>query len=164
MLRDGKHKVSYIDVGNPIDVCRLTLNIQDYYPGEEENEKYRIKTMSSYLRDKLATAVYHMTARHMDSIMRNSYKNIERYFIDYYVNDTFKKLNWQHDVFDAEYLTKQNKIDKEYMEVIQTLSHLRLNKKVLKETALNNRMYVLMEEDLIRKDVVYNMQKRFYRK
>lgn len=29
------------------------------------------------------------------------------------------------------------------------LSHLRLNKKVLKETELNNRMYVLMEEDLL---------------
>ena len=164
MLRDGKHKVSYIDVGNPIDVCRLTLNIQDYYPGEEENEKYRIKAMSSYLRDKLATAVYHMTARHMDSIKRNSYKDIERYFINWYVNDSFTKLNWQHDVFDADYLTKKTKADKDYMEVIQTLSCLRLNKKVLKETALNNRIYVLMEEDLERKDVVSNMRKKFYSK
>lgn len=162
MLRDGSHKVSYIDVGNPIDICHLNLNIQDYYPGEEENEKYRIKAMSSYLRDKLATAVYHMTVRHMDSIKRSSYKDIERYFIDCYVNDSFEKLNWQHDVFDAEYLTKKSKADEEYMEVIQTLSRLRMNKKVLKETALNNRMYVLLEEDLIRKDVVANMRKKFY--
>lgn len=164
MLRDGKHKVSYVDVGNPIDVCCLPLNVQDYYPGEEENEKYRIKAMSSYLRDKLATAVYHMAARHMDSIKRNSYKDIESFFINWYVNDSFTKLNWQHDVFDAEYLTKKTKADKEYVEVIQTLSHLRLNKKVLKETALNNRMYVLMEEDLLRKDIVFNMRKKFYRK
>lgn len=163
MLRDGKHKVSYIDVGNPIDICHLTLNIQDYYPGEEENEKYRIKAISSYLRDKLATAVYYMTARHMDSLKRNEYKDIERYFINCYVNDSFEKLNWQHDVFAAEYLTKKTKADREYMEVIQTLSHLRLNEKVLKKTALNNKMYVLLKEDLKRKDVVSNFRKRFYR-
>lgn len=162
LVRDSKHRVSYIDVGNPIDVHNLHLNIQDYYPGEENNEKYRIKSMSSYLRDKMATAVYHLTARHIDSIERNKYEDIDRYFIDSYVNDSFSKLNWQHDVFDAEYLTKKTKDDQEYEEVVHTLSNLKLNRKVLAETSLDNREYVLKEIDLEEKDVVSNMRKRFY--
>lgn len=60
---------------------------------------------------------------------KNDNKIIGRYFNDCYENDSFKKLNWQHDVSDAEYLAKKTRADKEYMEVIQMLSHLRLNKK-----------------------------------
>lgn len=162
LVRDSKHKVSYIDVGNPIDVHNLHLNVQDYYPGEENNEKYRIKSISSYLRDKMATAVYHLMARHINPIERNKYEDIDRYFIDSYVNDSFSKLNWQHDVFDAEYLTKKSKADQEYEEVVHTLSNLKLNKKVLTETSLDNREYVLKEIDLDKKDVVANMKKKFY--
>lgn len=47
------------------------------------------------------------------------------------------KLNWQHDVFDVEFLTKKTKADREY---------------------------VLKEKDLERKDVVSNMRKRLLRK
>lgn len=94
LVRDGRNSVSYIDVGNPIDVCNLHLNIEYYYPRGEDNEKYRIKSISSYLRDKMTTAVYYLVARHIDSIGRSDYEDIERHFIEEYVNDTFSKLNW----------------------------------------------------------------------
>lgn len=122
LLKDDKHNISYVDVGNPIDVCNLHLSIQDYCPREEGDEKYRIKSMSSYLRDKMATAVYYLIVRHIDPIERRNYVDIDKYFIKSYVEDSFAKLNWQHDVFDAEYLTKKTKADQEYMEVIWILS------------------------------------------
>lgn len=158
MLRDDKNRVSYIDVGNPIDVCNLTVNIHDYYPGKN-SEKYRIKSMSSYLRNKMATAVYYLMARHMDLLRRSDYEDMEKEFIDCYVKDSFEKLNWRHDVFEAEFLTKKTEADREYAEVVQTLSHLRLNKKTLAETGLENREYLLKERDLMRKDVAANMRK-----
>lgn len=161
LVRDDKSKVSYIDVGNPIDVHKLHLNVHDYYPAEEDNEKYRIKSMSSYLRDKMATAVYHLIARHIEVIERSNYDDIERYFVDCYVEDSFAKLKWQHDVFDAEFLTKKEKADLEYEEVIRRLSSLRLGKKVLNGTRLNIKEYVLLEMDLERKDVISNMRKRY---
>lgn len=162
LLKDYHHKVSYMDVGNPIDVHDLHLNVQEYYPNEEGNEKYRVKAISSYVRDKMATAVYHLMARHIEPIQRSNHKNIDRYFINSYVNDTFSKLHWRHDVFDAEYLTKKTKADKEYEEVVQTLSLLQLNKRVLSETSLNSREYVIKREDLEKKNVVYNLRKKFY--
>lgn len=63
---------------------------------------------------------------------------------------------------EAEYLTKKSKADQEYAEVVHTLSNLRLNKKVLTETSLDNREYVLREMDLDKKDVISNMRKKFY--
>lgn len=164
LVRDDKHGVSYIDVGNPIDVCNLHLAVRDYYPKESDNEKYRIKSMSSYLRDKMATAVYHLIARHIEPIERRNYRDIDKYFIDNYVNDSFLKLNWKHDVFDAEFLTKMTKAEQEYTEMVHTLSCLKLNKKTLKETQLNNREYILKEMDLKNKNVITNMRKGFQRR
>ena len=40
LVKDYENQVAYLDVGNPINVRSLNLNIQDYYPGKEENEKY----------------------------------------------------------------------------------------------------------------------------
>lgn len=162
LVRDNSNRVSYIDVGNPIDVRKLKLNVKDYYPNEEDNEKYRVKSMSCYLRDKMATAVYHLIARHIDTISRSDYADIDRYFINSYVNDAFSKLVWRHDVFDAEYLTKKSKDDFAYEEVVHTLSKLRLNKNTLTETSLNHREYILKQIDLDKKDVVSNMRNRFY--
>lgn len=59
-------------------------------------------------------------------------------------------------------MTKKSKADQEYAEVVHTLSNLRLNKKVLTETSLDNREYVLREMDLDKKDVISNMRKKFY--
>lgn len=40
LLRDDKYNISYVDFGNLINVCNLHLSIQDYYPREEDDEKY----------------------------------------------------------------------------------------------------------------------------
>ena len=164
LVKDYENNVAYLDVGNPIDVRNLDLNIQDYYPGKEESEKYRIKSMSSYVRDQMATAVYHMMERHLVPMKRNEYGDIGQYFVDFYVADTFRKLNWKHDVFEAEYLTKKTDEEREYEAVVRSLSSLRLKKNVLKETSLNSREYIQKELDLDRKNVAENLRRYFYEK
>lgn len=163
LVRDGEHNVSYIDVGNPIDVKKLTLNDSEYCKDEEEPEKAKIKALTAFLRDKMATSVYHLIARHAMPMCRKSYEDIEQYFIERYVNDSFAKLKWKHDVFEAEFLTKKTKDDQSYEEVVRTLSELRLNNRVLRDTRLDNREYVLLARDLERKDVVRNMRERFFK-
>lgn len=164
LVKDYENQVAYLDVGNPINVRSLNLNIQDYYPGKEENEKYRIKSMSSYVRDQMATAVWHMMEQHLETIRRIDYGDIGQHFIDFYVTDTFQKINWKHDVFDAEYLTKKTKEEQEYEAVVRTLSGLHLKKNALLETGLNRREYVQKEMDLDRKNVVENLRRFFYEK
>lgn len=161
LFRDEEHRIYYIDVGNPIDVGAFSLNVSEYYPGEEESEKYRVKALSSYLRDKMATAVYHLMARHSEPIKRMEHEDIQGECVAAYVEETFTKLAWRHDVFDAEYITKKNKADREYEEVVTTLSRLRPQKKVLRQTGLCIREYVLKELDLAQKDVISNLRKRF---
>lgn len=164
LVKDYENNVAYLDVGNPIDVKNLDLNIQDYYPGKEESEKYRIKSMSSYVRDQMATAVYHMMERHLATIKRSEYGDIGQHFVDFYVADTFRKLNWKHDVFEAEYLTKKTDEEREYEAVVRSLSSLHLKKNVLKETSLNSREYIQKELDLDKKNVVENLKRYFYEK
>ena len=164
LVKDYGNNVAYLDVGNPIDMRNLDLNIQDYYPGKEESEKYRIKSMSSYVRDQMATAVYHMMERHLAPIKRSEYGDIGQHFVDFYVTDTFRKLNWKHDVFAAEYLTKKTDEEREYEAVVRTESGLRLKKNVLKETSLNSREYIQKEMDLDKKNVVKNLRRYFYEK
>ncbi len=141
LVKDYENNVAYLDVGNPIDVRNLDLNIRDYYPGKEESEKYRIKSMSSYVRDQMATAVYHMMERHLAPMKRSEYGDLGQYFVDFYVTDTFRKLNWKHDVFEAEYLTKKTDEERDYEAVVRSLSSLRLKKNVLQETSLNSKEY-----------------------
>lgn len=161
LFRDEARKIYYVDVGNPMDVGALSLNVSEYYPGEGESEKYRVKALSSYLRDKMATAVYHLMARHSEPIKRSEHRDVQRECVAAYVEETFTKLAWRHDVFDAEYITKKNKSDREYEEVVRALSRLRLKKKVLNQTGLYSREYVLKEVDLDRKDVISNLRNRF---
>ncbi len=163
LVRDGEHKVSYIDVGNPIDVREIACNASEYCRDEADSEKAKIKALTGFLRDKMATAVYHLLARHTEPVCRKSYEDMEQYFIERYVSDSFAKLKWKHDVFDAEFLTKKTKEDQNYEEVVRTLSGLRLNSRVLRDTGLDNREYVFLARDLERKDVVGNMR-RFYSK
>lgn len=164
LVKDYENNMAYLDVGNPIDVRNLDLNMQDYYPGKEENEKYRIKSMSSYVRDQMATAVWHMMERHLEPIRRNDYVDLGQHFADFYVTDTFQKINWKHNVFDAEYLTKKTKEEQEYEAVVRTLSGLHLKKNALLETGLNRREYIQKEIDLDRKNVVENLRRFFYEK
>lgn len=158
MVKDKENNISYIDVSNPVDVCNLDINIENYYPNEEKNQKYLVKSFSSYLRDKMATATYYMIARHLDVIKRCEYKDIDSYFREKYIQDAFTNLKWDHDVFDAEYLVKKTQEDKEYEEVVKTLSNLRLSRDTLRNTELDNRDYVLKEADLKGKDVALYMR------
>ncbi len=160
LVRDDKRKVSFIDVGNPIDMCQLYQREQDCQ--SKKSEKEIIRYLNGYLRDKMATAVYHLIARHMKTIERKRYVDIGKYFVDGSVNDAFSKLKWKRDVFDAEYLTKKTEADREYGEVLHTLGNLRLRKKVLAETLLNNREYVLKEMDFEKRNIIYHMKNRFY--
>lgn len=162
MVRDEEHKVYYLDVGNPIDVRTLQVSITDYFPGETENEKYRIKAMSSYLRDQMATSVYHLIARHIEPLMREEWGDLEQRFINEYVEEAFRKLKWRHDVFDAEYLVKKNKADREYEETIKVLGDLRMSQKVLRETGLNSRYWLRKNEHLEKEYVAGYMRKKFY--
>lgn len=164
LVRDEKHKVSYIDVGNPIDVEKVQVNVRDYFPGEAESEKYRIKALSAYLRDKMATSVFHLIVRHIGPLRRAEWGDMEQAFIEEYVENAFRKLKWRHDVFDAEYLVKKTQADKEYEETIKVLGELRLGRKTMKEIGLNSRYWVCKKEYLERENVAWNMRKRFYRK
>lgn len=118
--------------------------------------------MSIYLRDRMATSVYHLIARHLEPLKRGSFDDIDKYFIDSYLDEFFSKLKWKHDVFDAEYLTKKTKEEGEYEEVAHTLSELLLRKKEVNGALWNNREYVLTEMNLKKWDVVRNMRRRYY--
>ena len=81
-------------------------------------------------------------------------------FIECYLADTFKKLDWKNDVFDAEYLTKKTKEEREYEDVNKSLSKLMLNEH-------NNQIYrenILKSMDIGKYDVVGNMRRRFVEK
>ena len=84
--------------------------------------------------------------------------------MDFYVADTFRKLNWKHDVFEAEYLTKKTDEEREYEAAVRLLSSLCLKKNVLKETSLNSREYIQKELDLDKKNVAENLRRYFYEK
>ena len=160
LLREEKRHVSFIDVGNPIDMCSL-FEKQKHCPGHKSEQEI-VKQLTCYLRDKMATAVYHMLKRHTEVIQRNQYDDIAGYFVNGYVNDAFSKLKWTRDVFDAEYLTKKTHDEREYEEVLHTLSNLRLSKEALKATRMNYREYVLKQMDLEKRDIIYHMKNRFY--
>lgn len=158
MVKDKDNNVSYIDVSNPIDISNLDINIKDYYSNGEENKKYLVKSFSSYIRDRMATAVYYMISRHLDLLKRDDYQDIDNYFRNQYITDAFTNLKWDHDVFDAEYLVKKTKEDLEYEAVIRTLSDLKLKKEALKKTGIINRDYVLKKTDLDSKNVAAYMR------
>lgn len=162
LVRDEEHKVSYIDAGNPIDVQKVQVQVKDYFPREAESEKYRIKALSSHLRDKMATSVYHLITRHIDPLKRAEWGDMEQVFIDEYVENAFRKLKWRHDVFDAEYLVKKNKVDREYENTVKTLGDLRLGLKVLNETGLDSGYWIRKKKYLEKENVAGNMRKRFY--
>ncbi|MCC8181362.1 MAG: acyltransferase [Clostridiales bacterium] len=158
LIRDGENHVSYIDVGNPINVSGLKININDYFPGADQNEKYLVKSISAYLRDWMATAAYHIIVRHFDVIQRDAYPDIETEMREANIRDAFAKLNWRHDVFEAEYLVKRTEEDKAYEEVVRTLSGLRLSMKMLKCAPLDSKEYVQKLIDLQNKDVAGSMR------
>ena len=156
LLRDQKNVVSYIDVGNPINLEDFGIKREDFQ-GVNAEKNY-VNTLTACLRDKMAKAVYHMLPRHFDVIKRQEYDDLEEKLRQENVEHAFKTLKWKHDVFDAEYLVKKSKEDREYEDVVSTLANLRYSPDVLKKTLLDNRDYVLLDQDLKRKNVATVMR------
>ena len=151
LVKDKENNVAYIDASHPIDVTKLKINSKEYYPNEGENEKYYVKSISSYLRDKMATSVYYMMERHLENLTRRNYRDIETYFKYQYIFDAFSGLKWRHDCFDAEYLVKKTKEEKKYEEVVSTLSKLGADEEMKNE-------YRNKKIDLENKDVARYMR------
>lgn len=151
LMRDNENDVSYIDVGNPIDVCDIDVDMNHIFTSEEEIEKYYVKSLSSSLRDYMATAVYHLMVRHFKPLIRADYQDIEKILRQEKIENAFSKLHWEHDVFEAEYLTKKTAAEKEYEEVVRTISALTINPNALK--GFSNRNWVLQAIDIEAKDV-----------
>lgn len=158
LIKDQKNNVSYIDVSNPVDLNSFEINI-DEECNQNEREKRYVNELSSCIRDKMATAVYHIITRHFDSIKRLETEDIEEQIRQEKIVDAFQKLKWKHDVFDAEYLVKKTKDDREYEDVIKTISNLRFSPQALRKTSLGNREAVLLKLDLERKNVPETMRK-----
>lgn len=151
LVKDKENNVAYIDASHPIDVTKLKINSKEYYPNEEKNEKYYVKSISSYLRDQMATSVYYMMERHLENLTRRNYRDIETYFKYQYIFDAFSGLKWRHDCFEAEYLVKKTKEEKKYEEVVSTLSHLGADEEMKNE-------YRNKKIDLENKDVARYMR------
>lgn len=161
LIKDQENNISYIDVSNPVDLKNLEIKRDNKYNTDIENEKYYVKALSSYIRDKMATSVYYMIYRHFDTIRRGNYFDLEEHLRQEKINDAFKKMKWEHDVFDAEYLVKKSKAEIEYEEVINTISNLRYNFDSLKNKLLGNRDYILLSMDLQRKNVAEAMRRHW---
>ena len=102
----------------------------------------------------MATSVYYIISRHFKTVSRKKYDNIESYFMNDNIKYAFEKLKWNHDVFEAEYLTKKTKEEKEYEEVVNTISNLCLNNKKIG----NIREYILKKIDIDNKNVANRMR------
>lgn len=156
MLKDQENNISYIDVSNPVDVQELDVDLEKDFQSEEEIEKYYVNSLSSVIRDKMATAVYYMMSRHFKRINRSDYIDLEEYLRTKKIQDAFKKLKWDRDVFDAEYLVKKTSADKKHEEVVRTLSNLVLNPNALK--GFSHKPWVLSQINLENKDVPKRMR------
>lgn len=131
LVKDKENNTAYIDVSNPIDVRNMEAK------GNTEKEK--VANLTLQLRDKMATSVYHIMERHFETIKRTDYKDIDKHFKDLFINDAFAELPFTSDVFDAEYLTKKTKVDKEYEEVVESLSNLNIKEFILKKQDIDNK-------------------------
>lgn len=159
LVRDDENNVSYIDVGNPIDIKTINVDMNEVSSSESEFEKYYVRNLSLAIRDKMATAVYYLISRHFKVLNRNQFSDMEEFLRNKKIIDAFQKLKWKHDVFEAEYLVKKTAEEKEFEAVIKDISNLRLNIDTLKSTTLDNRYYVLSGVDLERKDIPLQMRK-----
>lgn len=157
LIKDMENNTSYIDVGNPIDIKELDINMDGEYSTDEEIEKHYVKGATSIIRDKMATSVYHIISRHFKPLSRGKYNDIEEELRMEKIKYAFKKLKWDRDVFDAEYLTKETKEEKEQKEVTKTLSDLALDS--IMQNGLCGQEWILSQIDLENKNVVNRMRK-----
>ena len=157
MVKDQENSVSYIDVSNPIDVEKIEVDLSAIDSSEiKEIEKYYVKYLSSCIRDKMATAVYHMLPRHFKPIIRGDYADAEEEIRMKKIKDAFSKLKWNQDVFDAEYLVKKSKEELEYESVLSTISNLAINNPSM--INILGREWILLNENILRKNVSNRMR------
>lgn len=195
LMRDDELSTTYIDVGNPIDLKQLAINPLDYYKQElvvEDEKKYYVKSISSYIRNKMATSVYYMMMRHFEPIVRKDYDDIAEYFRNKFVENAFKKLHWgehnveqylktgtddlewEYDVFKAEYLVKKTKERQEYEEVVADM--VRIQRQMIENGNVESYIgrnkgiidYQALEQDIKDNVVADNMRnywiKNYYNK
>lgn len=156
LVKDQEKSISYIDVSNPIDIRKVDVDIKGDYSSENEIEKQYVKSLSSVIRDKMATAVFHIIKRHFETMNRSDFSNIEEELRMKKIVDAFSKLKWDRDVFEAEYLTKKTNDQRQHEEIIRTISNLTLNPNAF--IGNGNKNWILLEEDLMNKDVVHRMR------
>lgn len=163
LVKDKENGISYIDVSNPISIEDFGIKKQETCMNDVENEKQYVKNLSLCLRDKMATAAYNIMSRHFEIFKRNSVEDVEEYFRQQCVEDAFEQMKWNRDVFEAEYLVKRTKEDKEYESVTRSISNLIFSTESIRKMGLNTRNYVLQEIDLDKKDVVKVMKRHLDR-
>lgn len=156
LIKDFEKNISYIDVSNPWDVHEIDILKKEGEFSPEEEEKHYVKGLTEALRDKMATAVYHIIRRHFNGINRAEYINLEEELRMIKIKDAFDKLKWNRDVFDAEYLVKKTKSDIQHEEIINTISNLTVNPNAY--IGKGNRDWILSKLDLENKDVANRMR------
>lgn len=156
LIKDDENNLSYIDVSNPLDVRDIKVNMNRQFHSDEALEKYYVKSLSSVLRDKMATAVYHLISRHTKPLKRDEYDNIEEQLRMKKIQEAFDKLKWERDVFDAEYLTKKTEEERTHEEIVRTLSNLTINTQALK--GYSNKYWVLSKLNIDNKDIPLQMR------
>ncbi len=168
LIRDEENNATYMDFSNPIDVKKLDIDHSKYYPKEPNPEKAYVKSITSYIRDKMATGVYFLSKRHFKPLKRESYDDIEESIRKKKVDDAFEKLKWDKDVFEAEYLTKKTKEEQTYENINETISNLIINSKYYpifkKQILSDNTSYVVKRNDDIRKNVPNYMREELIKR
>lgn len=70
-------------------------------------------------------------------------------------------MKWQHDVFEAEYLTKKTEDDLQQEEVVKALGRVCMNETV-NDSCIDRRVCMQRLADMNRKDVAANLRNCFY--
>lgn len=156
LVKDNENNVSYIDVSNPIDVRSIDIDMNRNFNTIEEKEKYYVNSLTSKIRDKMATSVYYLIERHIKPLVRREYYDVEEYLRTQKIKDAFKQLKWDRDVFDAEYLVKKTSEEKEFEEAVKTITNLSLNSISLGK--LCDKRWILTQLDISQKNVANRMR------
>lgn len=160
LIRDQENNISYLDVSNPIDVTKIDVDLNKEFESEEELEKYYVNSLSSYVRNKMANAVYHIISRRFLPLHREDYDDIEETLRQEKMDDSFKKMKWNKDIFEAEFLVKKTKAERDYEEVVTTLSNLSLDPRTVVGRMQNG--WVLEKQNLDRTCVANRFRERLF--
>lgn len=153
-IKDPNENVSYIDLSNPMDLDKISLNSNINF----SDNKTRIKYLTKLIRDKMASGVYNIISRHIEPVRRDDYDNIEEEFRKKKIKDSFAKLHWNKDVFDAEFYTKKTKEESLHNEIITTLGNIKYDANNIKNFINIRAYYGELLRDLHNKDVVIRMR------